>query len=46
MQALVDLCHVYGLAVVFDVVYNHSGGFNGDDESIYYYDRLPDKGNQ
>lgn len=45
LQALVDLCHVYGLAVVFDVVYNHSGGFNGDDGSIYYYDRLPDKGN-
>ena len=45
LQALVDLCHVYGLAVVFDVVYNHAGGFNGDDESIFYYDRLPNKGN-
>jgi 1,4-alpha-glucan branching enzyme len=45
LQALVDLCHVYGLAVVFDVVYNHAGGFNGDDECIFYYDRLPNKGN-
>ena len=26
LKAMVDLCHVYGLAVVFDVVYNHAGG--------------------
>jgi 1,4-alpha-glucan branching enzyme len=39
LKALVDLCHVYGIAVAFDVVYNHAGGFVGDDESIYFWDR-------
>jgi 1,4-alpha-glucan branching enzyme len=28
--------------VAFDVVYNHAGGFNGDDESIYFWDRQAD----
>jgi 1,4-alpha-glucan branching enzyme len=49
LKALVDLCHVYGLAVVFDVVYNHAGGFtvNGslDDECLYYFDRVQNVGN-
>src|SRR5262249_16985575 len=27
LKALVDLCHLYGIAIVFDVVYNHAGGF-------------------
>ena len=27
LKAMVDLCHVYGIAVAFDVVYNHAGGF-------------------
>ncbi|HUD98837.1 MAG TPA: alpha amylase C-terminal domain-containing protein [Bryobacteraceae bacterium] len=49
LKAMVDLCHVYGIGVVFDVVYNHAGGFsvNGlpDDECIYYYDRVPNVGN-
>jgi 1,4-alpha-glucan branching enzyme len=40
LGALVDLCHVYGMAVIFDVVYNHAGG-GFDDESIYFFDRLP-----
>lgn len=39
LKALVDLCHVYGIAVAFDVVYNHAGGFEGDDQSIYFWDR-------
>jgi 1,4-alpha-glucan branching enzyme len=39
LKAMVDLCHVYGIAVAFDVVYNHAGGFDGDDESIYFWDR-------
>ena len=39
LKALVDLCHVYGIAVLFDVVYNHAGGFDGDDESIFFWDR-------
>ena len=39
LKALVDLCHLYGIAVVFDVVYNHAGGFDGDDASLYFWDR-------
>ncbi len=39
LKAMVDLCHVYGIAVVFDVVYNHAGGFEGDDQSLYFWDR-------
>jgi len=39
LKALVDLCHLYGIAVAFDVVYNHAGGFEGDDASIYFWDR-------
>ncbi|GAC1420547.1 MAG: alpha-amylase family glycosyl hydrolase [Acidobacteriaceae bacterium] len=27
MKAMVDLLHVYGIAVTFDVVYNHAGGW-------------------
>lgn len=38
LKALVDLCHVYGLAVIFDVVYNHAGGDFGS-ESIWFFDR-------
>jgi 1,4-alpha-glucan branching enzyme len=45
LRALIDLCHLYGIAVVFDVVYNHAGGFEGDDESLYFWDRRP-AGNQ
>ena len=39
LKALIDICHLYGLAVILDVVYNHAGGFNGDDQSIYFFDR-------
>jgi 1,4-alpha-glucan branching enzyme len=39
LKCLIDLCHLYGIAVAFDVVYNHAGGFNGDDQSIYFFDR-------
>jgi 1,4-alpha-glucan branching enzyme len=49
LKALVDLCHVHGIAVAFDVVYNHAGGFtvNGqlDDNCIYYFDRATNRGN-
>ena len=49
LKVLVDLCHVYGIAVAFDVVYNHAGGFNVngalDDNCLYYFDRVPDVGN-
>jgi 1,4-alpha-glucan branching enzyme len=39
LKAFVDLCHLYGIAVVFDVVYNHAGGFDGDDRSLFFGDR-------
>jgi 1,4-alpha-glucan branching enzyme len=49
LKVLVDLCHINGIAVLFDVVYNHAGGFaaNGqpDDNSIYYFDRTPNRSN-
>jgi 1,4-alpha-glucan branching enzyme len=37
-KALVDLCHIYGLAVLLDVVYNHAGGDFGD-QSMFFFDR-------
>jgi len=42
LKAMVDLCHLYGIAVAFDVVYNHAGGFFGDDQSLYFWDRAAD----
>lgn len=39
LRALIDLCHVWGIAVLFDVVYNHAGGFYDDDFSVYFLDR-------
>jgi 1,4-alpha-glucan branching enzyme len=48
LKVLVDLCHLHGIAVTFDVVYNHAGGFtvNGalDDNCLYYFDRAPNVG--
>jgi 1,4-alpha-glucan branching enzyme len=38
LKALVDLCHLHGIAVLLDVVYNHAGGDFGD-QSIYFLDR-------
>lgn len=38
LRLLVDLFHVHGIAVLFDVVYNHAGGDFGD-ESLYFFDR-------
>ncbi len=38
LKALVDLCHIFGIAVLLDVVYNHAGGSFGD-ESLHFFDR-------
>jgi len=38
LKALVDICHIYGLGVIFDQVYNHAGGDFGD-ESLFFMDR-------
>jgi 1,4-alpha-glucan branching enzyme len=49
LKALVDLCHIHGIAVIFDVVYNHAGGFTVDgqldDVCLYYMDRRVNHGN-
>jgi len=37
LKAVIDLFHLSGIAVFFDVVYNHAGG-NFDDQSIYRID--------
>lgn len=37
LKVLIDLFHLYGIAVFFDVVYNHLGG-SFDDQSIYRID--------
>jgi 1,4-alpha-glucan branching enzyme len=45
LKMMVDLLHLYGMAVAFDVVYNHGGGFGGfggipeDREAIFFWDR-------
>ncbi|HVY17292.1 MAG TPA: alpha amylase C-terminal domain-containing protein [Rhodopila sp.] len=48
LKVLVDLCHVHGIAVMFDVVYNHAGGFSVagllDDNCLYYFDRARNVG--
>jgi 1,4-alpha-glucan branching enzyme len=40
LKCLIDLCHLHGLAVIFDVVYNHAGGDFGE-RSLWFYDRQP-----
>ncbi len=37
LKAFVDICHLYGLAVLVDVVYNHAGG-GFDPQSIDHFD--------
>ncbi len=40
LKAMVDICHHYGIAVIFDVVYNHaSGDVKDQSESMYFLDR-------
>jgi 1,4-alpha-glucan branching enzyme len=39
LKVMVDLFHIYGVAVIFDVVYNHAGGFDGDDYGLFFFDR-------
>ena len=39
-KMMVDMCHVFGIAVLMDVVYNHAGGDFGD-KSIFFLDRQP-----
>jgi 1,4-alpha-glucan branching enzyme len=39
LKVFIDLCHLHGMGVLFDVVYNHAGGFGTDDGSLYFFDR-------
>ncbi|WP_455208264.1 alpha-amylase family glycosyl hydrolase [Kaarinaea lacus] len=39
LKAMIDICHLYGIAVILDVVYNHAGRFSDDDQSIFFFDR-------
>ncbi|AMV40842.1 alpha-amylase family glycosyl hydrolase [Planctomyces sp. SH-PL62] len=43
LKALIDVCHIHGLAVILDVVYNHAGGDFGE-ESLLFFDRQPTSG--
>jgi 1,4-alpha-glucan branching enzyme len=38
LKALVDVCHAHGIAVIFDLVFNHAGGGFGN-ETIWFFDR-------
>src|ERR1019366_7228867 len=44
LKALIDVCPAYGLAVFFDVVYNHAGGEFGD-ASLYFFDLFTNQTN-
>lgn len=37
-RMMVDMCHVFDMAMLLDVVYNHAGGDFGDG-SMYFFDR-------
>jgi 1,4-alpha-glucan branching enzyme len=38
LKCFIDLCHLHGIAVIFDLVYNHAGG-GFDERSLWFYDR-------
>lgn len=40
LKCLIDICHLNGVAVILDLVYNHAGGGFGD-RSLWFYDRQP-----
>jgi len=44
LRVLIDLCHVWGIAVLCDVVYNHAGG-GFDPASLWFFDLLPQGNN-
>jgi 1,4-alpha-glucan branching enzyme len=46
LKAFIDICHLYGIAVIADVVYNHAGGgFDGQSIDHLDFPENPDKTN-
>ncbi|WP_258868483.1 alpha amylase C-terminal domain-containing protein [Arthrobacter sp. RT-1] len=45
LKAFIDVCHLYGIAVIPDVVYNHAGG-GFDGQSIDHFDFPASPNNQ
>lgn len=42
LKVLIDVCHLYGLAVLLDVVYNHAGSAVKDQSSgLWFFDEMP-----
>ena len=46
LKAFVDVLHLYGIAVIMDVVYNHAGDGSGslDDQGLDWFDRPAEHG--
>jgi len=40
LKCLIDLAHLHGIAVIFDIVYNHAGG-DFDAQSLFFFDCRP-----
>ncbi len=46
LMAVIDILHLHGISVIFDLVYNHAGG-GFDEKSLYFLDRqLPGDNNR
>jgi len=42
LKVLIDVCHLYGLSVLLDVVYNHAGSAVKDQTSgLWFFDEMP-----
>ena len=42
LKVLIDVCHLHGLAVLFDVVYNHAGSAVKEQTSgLWFFDEMP-----
>ena len=39
LKCLIDIAHLHGIAVIFDLVYNHAGG-GFDPQSLWFHDRF------
>jgi 1,4-alpha-glucan branching enzyme len=42
LKVMIDVCHVYGIAVLLDVVYNHAGsGVKEQTGALWFFDEMP-----